>query len=148
MINLLNFIKIILMIDTVCIILSLVYYFRNSKKIDEELDECINILKPIIYDLVKNKYRESRNKFILKDIKDVYTYEQILSTSVYKEILSMKYNKQIHISKHLKEDEIDMLIMYEIHKLGIMVDVRTINQKPVNEKPKQTTVDISDSLMM
>lgn len=147
--NMLNFMKIILIIDTIILLYLVVIYSKTHNKIDKELKNDREILSPIIHNTLNNVYSETRNKIFLKDIKEVYHYEQILLHRVETELIHLKNIGQLKLSRYMKEDEIEVMIKYEISKLNIMVD-KYIDKKQnhVEEKQRPTTVDISDSLMM
>lgn len=147
--SVLNFIKIVLIIDTIILLCLVINYARDYKKIDKALVEDKETLIPIIQNTLKQEYFETRNKMILKDIKEVYAYEQILSDRVHKELLYLKNENQLKISRHTREDDIEMMIKYEISKLKIMIDKHAINKQQYHEeKTKLSIVDISDSLMV
>lgn len=143
-----NVLKGILLIDIVFLTCVSIQYLKKTKQEEKELQESVIKLTSIIEIEVKNVYHNTRNNFILRNVKEVYEYEQVLLDTVHKEIIRLKQEGQLELSKYLMDYEIQSMIKYEINKIGIRIDKRDNRIHKKEEKSKQTTVDISDSLML
>ena len=148
---LINLIKVIVLFDAIFLAIVTRNYIKSTILEKKMTEEDINTLTPIIESGVKKAYHRTRNTLVLKNVNDVYNYENVLIHNVQKELIDLMYSGQLLVSKFTDNYDIEMMIKHEVSKLGISVDKVIREERKIQDKPikqQSTTVDISDSLMI
>lgn len=148
---LINLIKVIVLFDAIFLAIVTRNYIKSTILEKKMTEEDINTLTPIIESEVKKAYHRTRNTLVLKNVNDVYNYENVLIHNVQKELIDLMYSGQLLVSKFTDNYDIEMMIKHEVSKLGISVDKVIREERKIQDKPikqQSTTVDISDSLMI